>query len=145
MAKNLILINGPNLNLLGSREPEIYGHSTLSKIENDLTKYSKSFGCELYCFQSNHEGEIIESIHKAKENKVDAIIINPAGLSHTSIALRDALVGVQIPFVEIHISNIFQRENFRQFSYLSAVASGVITGLGEEGYKYAVEFCIKKL
>lgn len=145
MAKNLLLINGPNLNLLGTREPEVYGSSTLADVEQAAIAQANAAGAKLACFQSNHEGALIDRIHAARLDGVDAIVINPAGLTHTSVALRDALAGVAIPFVEIHISNIHQREAFRHFSYLSGIASGVICGLGIDGYRAAIDFSLKKL
>ncbi|MES2934586.1 MAG: type II 3-dehydroquinate dehydratase [Pseudomonadota bacterium] len=145
MAKNILLLNGPNLNLLGSREPGIYGDSTLSDIEVAARLQAQAAGATLASFQSNHEGALIDRIHAAKTEGIDAIIINPGGLTHTSVALRDALSGVAIPFVEVHISNIHQRETFRHHSYLSAVAVGVICGLGVDGYRAALDFTLNKL
>jgi 3-dehydroquinate dehydratase-2 len=145
MARNILLINGPNLNLLGTREPEVYGSATLADIEQAAQAQAAAAGAALTCFQSNHEGELIDRIQAAKAAGVDAIIINPGALTHTSIALRDALAGVAIPFIEVHISNIHRREAFRHISYLSAIAVGVICGLGTEGYCTALDFAIKKL
>jgi 3-dehydroquinate dehydratase-2 len=145
MAKNILLVNGPNLNLLGSREPEIYGSATLADVERAASDQAKAAGASLSCFQSNHEGQLIDRIQAAKKEGVDAIVINPGGLTHTSIALRDALSGVAIPFIEVHISNIHQREAFRHHSYLSAIATGVICGLGTDGYRTAIEFALHKL
>lgn len=145
MALNLLLLNGPNLNLLGSREPEVYGSTTLGEVETAAAAQAEQSGAKLAVFQSNHEGALIERIHAAKKEGVDAIVINPGGLTHTSVALRDALAGVAIPFVEIHISNIHQREDFRHHSYLSDIAVGVICGLGTEGYTAALAFALKKL
>ena len=145
MAKNLLLLNGPNLNLLGTREPEVYGRTTLADIELAAQAQATAAGANLACFQSNHEGALIDRIHAAKNEGIDAIIVNPGGLTHTSIALRDALAGVSIPFIEVHISNIHQREAFRHASYLSAIAVGVICGLGTEGYRLAIDFALKKL
>lgn len=145
MAKKLLLVNGPNLNLLGTREPEVYGTTTLIDVEQAAIAQANAVGAVLACFQSNHEGALIDRIHAAKKEGVDAIVINPGGLTHTSVALRDALAGVAIPFVEIHISNIHQREAFRHHSYLSAIAVGVICGLGVDGYRAAIEFALKKL
>jgi 3-dehydroquinate dehydratase-2 len=144
MAKNLLLLNGPNLNLLGTREPEVYGASTLADIEHAAQAQAQAAGASLSCFQSNHEGALIDRIHAAKSEGVDAIVINPGGLTHTSVALRDALAGVAIPFVEVHISNIYQREAFRHHSFLSAIAIGTICGLGIEGYRFAIDFALKK-
>ncbi len=145
MANKLLLLNGPNLNLLGMREPEIYGASTLADVESLAKVQAAAAGADMICFQSNHEGALIDRIHAAKNDGVDAIVINPGGLTHTSIALRDALAGVAIPFVEVHISNIHQREAFRHRSYLSDIARGVICGLGVEGYRAAIDFALKKL
>ncbi len=145
MAKKLLLLNGPNLNLLGSREPEVYGATTLAEIEQAAVTQAQAAGASLSHFQSNHEGELIDHIHAARQAGVDAIVINPGGLSHTSVALRDALAGVAIPFVEVHISNIHRRESFRHHSYFSEIAAGVICGLGIDGYRYAIEFALKKL
>lgn len=137
----LLLINGPNLNLLGAREPEKYGSLTLKEIEQSLAEYVKeSDGSSLECFQSNHEGEIVDRIHKAREDKVQGIIINPGAYTHTSIAIRDAMLSVCIPFVEVHLSNIFAREPFRHHSYLSDIAAGCVIGLGASGYRYAADF-----
>lgn len=145
MAKNILLINGPNLNLLGTREPEVYGSETLIDIEEAAQAQALAVGARLIAFQSNHEGALIDRIQLAKQEGVDAIVINPGGLTHTSIALRDALSAVAIPFVEIHISNVHQRETFRQHSYLSAIAVGVICGLGSDGYRAAIDFSLKRL
>lgn len=145
MAKKLLLLNGPNLNLLGSREPLVYGATTLAEVELAARAQAEAAGASLDSFQSNHEGALIDRIHAAREAGVNAIIINPGGLTHTSISLRDALAGVAIPFVEVHISNIHKRESFRHHSYLSALAAGVICGLGIDGYRMAIEFAIKKL
>ena len=144
MAKNLLLLNGPNLNLLGTREPEVYGTSTLADIEQAAMAQAKAAGADLACFQSNHEGALIDRIHAARAEGIDGIVINPGGLTHTSVALRDALAGVAIPFVEVHISNIYQRETFRHHSFLSAIAQGTICGLGLDGYRFAIDFALKK-
>ena len=145
MAKNLLLLNGPNLNLLGTREPEVYGSTTLADVVLAAQAQAADAGVRLVHFQSNHEGALIDRIHAAKAEGVDAIVINPGGLTHTSVALRDALAGVAIPFVELHISNVHQREEFRHHSYLSGIAVGVICGLGVEGYRIAISFSIKQL
>ena len=145
MASKLLLLNGPNLNLLGTREPHIYGSTTLADIESAAKLQAAQVGAELQSFQSNHEGALIDRIHAAKSEQITAIIINPGALTHTSIALRDALIGVAIPFIEVHISNVHQRENFRHHSYLSDVAKGVILGLGTEGYRLAIDFSLKNL
>lgn len=145
MAKNLLLLNGPNLNLLGIREPEVYGSTTLADIESAAKAQAASAQAVLTSFHSNHEGALIDRIHAAREEKVDAIIINPGALTHTSVALRDALAGVAIPFLEVHISNIHKREPFRHKSFMSDIAVGVICGLGTEGYGAAIDFALKKL
>jgi len=145
MAKNLLLLNGPNLNLLGSREPEVYGSTTLAEIEREAVAQAKAGGAALSHFQSNHEGELIDRIHAARSASVDAIVINPGGLTHTSIALRDALAGVNIPFIEVHISNIHRREDFRHHSYLSELAASVICGFGTDGYRHAIDHALHRL
>ena len=145
MAKSILLLNGPNLNLLGTREPAVYGATTLAEIEQAAATEANSHGARLVSFQSNHEGALIDRIQAAKADGTDAIVINPGALTHTSIALRDALSAVAIPFVEVHVSNIHAREAFRHHSHLSAIAVGVICGLGPDGYLAAVEFAIKKL
>lgn len=145
MAKNLLLLNGPNLNLLGTREPEVYGSSTLADVERAAAAQAQALGAKLTCFQSNHEGALIDRIHAAKSEGIDVIVINPGGLTHTSISLRDALASVSIPFIEVHISNIHQREAFRHHSYLSGIAVGVICGLGVDGYRLAIDYALKKL
>ncbi|PRC91362.1 type II 3-dehydroquinate dehydratase [Solimicrobium silvestre] len=144
MAKNLLLLNGPNLNLLGTREPQVYGITTLQELEQAATAQALAAGAQLSCLQSNHEGVLIDRIHAAKQQNVDAIIINPGGLTHTSVALRDALAGVAIPFIEVHISNVHQREAFRHHSFLSEIAQGVICGLGVDGYRLAIDFALQK-
>jgi 3-dehydroquinate dehydratase-2 len=147
MSKNIsiLVIQGPNLNLLGTREPEVYGKTTMEDIHNKLGTISKSNAVELSTFQSNHEGELIDCVQKAKQDGVDFIIINPGAFTHTSVALRDALAGVAIPFIEVHLSNIHQREEFRKHSYLSDIAVGVICGLGAIGYELALEAAIAHL
>ena len=134
----ILVLNGPNLNMLGKREPEIYGAQTLDEIISQLTQQAQTKEIELSHVQSNAEHELINTIHQAFQ-KIDFIIINPAAFTHTSVALRDALLAVSIPFIEVHLSNVHARENFRQHSYLSDVASGVICGLGAKGYNYALE------
>ena len=145
MARKLLLLNGPNLNLLGTREPATYGVTTLAEIETAAQEQARAAGADLSFFQSNHEGVLIDRIHAARNEQVDAIIINPGGLTHTSVALRDALAGVAIPFIEVHISNVHQRETFRHHSYLSAIAKGVICGLGTDGYRLAIDFSLKNI
>ena len=144
MAKILVL-NGPNLNLLGIREPAHYGHQTLDDINAILIKQAQAAGHQLECFQSNAEFQLIETIHEAYQNKTDFIIINPAAFTHTSIALRDAMLGVSIPFVELHLSNIYQREEFRHRSFFSDIAVGVISGLGSKGYELALQYAFTHL
>jgi 3-dehydroquinate dehydratase-2 len=141
---NILLLNGPNLNLLGTREPQIYGAQTLSELELKLGGEAAALGVALTCFQSNHEGALIDRIHAARPEGVKAIIVNPGGLTHTSVSLRDAFAGVAIPFVEVHISNVHRREAFRHHSYLSAVAEGVIAGLGTEGYSAALRYLVAR-
>lgn len=141
----ILVLHGPNLNLLGTREPEHYGRVTLSDINKALVEMAESAGAELEAFQSNHEGALIERIHAAREQGVQAIIINPAAYTHTSVALRDALAGVAIPFVEVHLSNVHAREPFRHHSYFSDLAIGVICGLGHEGYRLALQYLLNKL
>ena len=135
----VLLINGPNLNLLGTREPERYGSATLAQIEGDCRHRALELGLEFVCFQSNGEGALIDRIQQAARENVDFLVINPGAYTHTSIGLRDALLAVGIPFVEVHLSNIHAREPFRQHSYLSDVAHGVIIGLGALGYRLALE------
>jgi len=150
MAQSILLINGPNLNLLGTREPHIYGTETLADVESRLETHCSSLSTtskqvSISCFQSNHEGLLIDRIHQARIDKVDAIIINAGAFTHTSVALRDALSGVSIPFVEIHITNVHAREEFRHKSFLADKAAAVICGLGTYGYVAALEFCISHL
>lgn len=144
MASSILLLNGPNLNLLGSREPHIYGHTTLADVVRNSEEHAKTLAISLESFQSNHEGALIDRIHAAK-GKAQFIIINPGGLTHTSVALRDALLGVEIPFVEVHITNVHAREPFRNHSYLSDKAVGVICGLGTFGYEAAITFAAAKM
>ena len=141
----LALINGPNLNLLGTREPEVYGTTTLAEIESRLEALAMSAGHMLSSFQSNAEHELVERIHRARSENVAFIIINPGAFTHTSIALRDAFVAVKIPFIEVHLSNIFAREAFRHSSYLSGVAVGIVSGLGPQGYELALQAAIARL
>ena len=141
---NILLINGPNLNLLGSREPEIYGNKTLNDIENDLFRISKNKSINLECFQSNHEGEIVDKIQDSVKN-IQGILINAGAFTHTSISIRDALIGSKIPFVELHISNIFSREDFRKESFLTDKAIGIISGFGISSYYLGLEGIIDYL
>ena len=142
---SILIVQGPNLNLLGTREPEVYGKTTLEDIHAKLTAQAKTHSINLLTFQSNHEGELIDRIQKAKQEGIEFIIINPGGFTHTSVALRDALSGVAIPFIEVHLSNIHQREEFRKHSYLSDVAVGVVCGLGAIGYELALQAAIQRL
>jgi 3-dehydroquinate dehydratase-2 len=134
----LLLLNGPNLNLLGLREPGLYGASTLAAIEGDLQERATALGVELACFQSNHEGALVDRIHAARE-VVEGILINAGAFTHTSVAIRDALLGVAIPFVELHLSNVHAREPFRHHSYLADKAVGVVSGFGPASYRLALE------
>lgn len=144
MTKSILLINGPNLNLLGTREPTIYGSTSLSDVTTSACTQCTAHSITLSHIQSNHEGILVDRIHEARGN-VDFIVINPGALTHTSVALRDALAGVEIPFVEVHISNIHKRESFRHHSYLSDKAEAVICGLGVFGYEAAIEFAARYL
>jgi 3-dehydroquinate dehydratase II len=141
----LLLLNGPNLNLLGSREPATYGSVTLASIEQRAVAVAKEAGHELATFQSNAEHELINRIHQAGRDGVALIIFNPAGFTHTSVALRDALLGVAIPFIEVHLSNIHAREPWRHHSYFSDVAAGIVLGFGAHGYELAVRAAIERL
>ncbi len=138
--KTILLINGPNLNLLGTREPEKYGNVTLQKVEEAMRAQVAEKGWSLLTFQSNHEGAIVDRIQEAAREGVDAVIINPGAYTHTSIAIRDAFLSVRIPFIEVHLTNIFSREEFRHHSYLSDIARGCIIGLGADGYRLAADF-----
>ena len=142
MAKNILLINGPNLNLLGTREPHIYGSTSLADVESQCQEKGKSLNVSVQTFQSNHEGAIVDRIQAARFD-VDGIIINPGAYTHTSVAIRDALIGTGIPFIELHVSNVHAREPFRHHSYFSDKASGIIVGLGTYGYQLAVEHIAK--
>lgn len=142
---DILVINGPNLNLLGTREPEHYGADTLQSINQKLTKIAADNGFSLEQVQSNAEVELIEHIHNAVQNATRFIIINPAAFTHTSVALRDALSGVAIPFIEIHLSNVHAREAFREHSYFSDIAVGVISGLGAQGYELALQAAMSQL
>ena len=142
---HFLVLNGPNLNLLGTREPGLYGQQTLQDIEQRLKQLAAQQQHQLSCFQSNAEFQLIDRIHQAVQDQVDFIIINPAAFTHTSVALRDALLGVGIPFIEVHISNVFARETFRHHSYLSDIAVGVISGLGPQGYELALKSAITHL
>jgi 3-dehydroquinate dehydratase II len=140
VARSVLVVNGPNLNLLGTREPAVYGSQTLADIERDLAAAGSGFGLKVQFFQSNHEGDLIDRVQAARGDGTDFIVINAGAFTHTSIALRDALAAVAIPFVEVHISNVFRRERFRHRSLLSDLAVGSIIGLGATGYRLALEF-----
>ena len=142
MAK-ILVIHGPNLNLLGSREPEVYGADTLDSIEQELNRAASSSGVELDSFQSNIEGEIVSRIQQAASDGTDFIVINPAAYTHTSIAIRDAFLAVNIPFIETHLSNVYTREEFRMHSYLSDIAVGIVCGFGKNSYLLALDAAIK--
>ncbi len=142
---NLLLINGPNLNLLGQREPDKYGHTTLAVLETRAAQHAVGLGHCLQCFQSNAEHALIERIHTAKQEAVAFIVINPGAFTHTSIAIRDALLAVAIPFIEVHLTNVHAREAFRQHSYFSDCAVGVIAGLGGQGYEFAISAAAAQL
>jgi 3-dehydroquinate dehydratase II len=141
----LLVLHGPNLNLLGTREPSVYGTTTLAEINQLLQDIASAAGMTLEAFQSNSEGALVDRVQAAKPEGVGMIVINPGAYTHTSIALRDAFAAVAIPFIEVHLSNVHAREEFRQKSYLSDVAVGVITGLGADGYQFAVEAAIRRL
>lgn len=142
---SILVLHGPNLNLLGTREPEVYGHATLDDINNELTAAAITAGHHLLTMQSNAEYELIERIHEASQEGINFILFNPGAFTHTSVALRDALLGVGVPFIEVHISNVHKRETFRQHSYLSDIAEGVICGLGTDGYSLALQAAIRRI
>jgi len=142
VAARILVINGPNLNLLGAREPGIYGTRTLAEIERDLSDVAQRHRAEVAFFQSNHEGALIDRVHAARTEGVDFIVINAGAFTHTSIALRDALAAVAIPFIEVHLSNVHAREAFRHRSYLAELAVGSVAGLGWAGYRFALEFAL---
>jgi len=141
--KNILVLNGPNLNLLGNREPGVYGHVTLDEINQKLTQLARQNGANISTLQSNAEAELIARIHAARQDGTNFIIFNPAAFTHTSVALRDALAAVAIPFVEVHLSNVFAREPFRKESYFSDIAVGVISGLGASGYELALQYALQ--
>lgn len=145
LPKTILVLHGPNLNLLGKREPQHYGISSLDDINQALQTRGAASGVSVEHFQSNHEGALIDRIHQAGRDGVDFILINPAGYTHTSVALRDAMAAVAIPFVEVHLSNVHTREAFRHHSYFSDLAIGVIAGLGPQGYELALEFALRHL
>ena len=140
--KAILVLHGPNLNLLGTREPEHYGSTTLAEINANLFALADKNGATLSCFQSNAESALIDRIHQARTDGTQFIVINPAAYTHTSVALRDALAAVAIPFIEVHLSNVHAREAFRRESYFSDLATGVISGLGASGYEFAVQFAL---
>lgn len=142
---NILVLNGPNLNMLGKREPEHYGRQTLSDIIEELETLADEYEVRLHHFQSNAEHELVERVQEALDDKIDFILINPAAFTHTSVALRDAMATVKIPFIEIHLSNIHKREDFRQHSFFSDLAEGVIAGLGPIGYQLALAAAVEKL
>ncbi len=142
--KKILVIHGPNLNLLGSREPDIYGRITLDEINNKLTQQAQKSGANISTLQSNAEFALVERVQAASQDGTDFIIINPAAFTHTSVALRDALAAVAIPFVEVHLSNVFAREAFRKESYFSDLAVGVISGLGASGYELALQYALSR-
>ena len=142
---DILVLHGPNLNLLGAREPNVYGHTTLDSINQRLTAQAMHAGFQLDSFQSNAEHLLIERIHQAMHDGTRFIVINPAAFTHTSVALRDALLGAAVPFIEVHLSNVYQREPFRQHSYFSDIAVGAVTGLGAIGYELALQAVITKL
>ncbi len=141
----ILLLNGPNLNLLGKREPQLYGADTLAAVEKHLKGMARDMGHELDAYQSNHEGELIDRIQKAGTDGVNFLLFNPGGYTHTSIALRDALLAVSLPFIEVHVSNPYRREHFRRHSYFSDIAAGVITGCGAQGYELALLAAARRL
>ena len=141
---SILVLNGPNLNLLGTREPQVYGSTTLEEINAELVALAAKAGTKLDCFQSNHEGALIDRIHAARIDGTMFAIINPGAFTHTSIAIRDAFSGVALPFIEVHLSNVYKREPFRHHSYLSDIAVGVICGLGVHGYRLALDFALTR-
>ena len=144
-AKSVLVLNGPNLNLLGTREPRLYGKETLAQINARLEATARAAGVGLACFQSNHEGVLVDRIQQAKRDGVGFIILNPAGYSYSSVAMRDALTAVQIPFIEVHLSNIHAREPWRAHTHFTAVAVGSVLGLGGRGYDLALDYAIRQL
>ena len=144
-SKSVLVLNGPNLNLLGTREPKLYGKDTLPDINRRLEAKAKSAGIRISCFQSNHEGVLVDRIQQAKGEGVGFIILNPAGYGYSSVAMRDALTAVQIPFIEVHLSNIHAREPWRAHTHFTAVAVGSVLGLGSQGYELALDYAIARL
>ena len=145
LAASVLVLHGPNLNLLGSREPQIYGRETLADIDRRLALKARAARMQLSTFQSNHEGALVDRIHQAGRDGVGFIIFNPAAYTHTSVALRDALAAVNIPFIEVHLSNVHAREPFRSRSYFAAIAVGTITGLGSHGYDLALDYALGRV
>jgi 3-dehydroquinate dehydratase-2 len=141
----ILVLHGPNLNLLGTREPAVYGSETLADIDAGLQSFAQSKNIEIVCFQSNHEGELIDRIHQAQADSFNGIVINPGGLTHTSVSLRDALSAVSLPVAEVHLSNTFAREEFRHHSFVSPVAVGMVCGFGAKGYNLALEGLLTKI
>jgi 3-dehydroquinate dehydratase-2 len=139
---SILVLNGPNLNLLGTREPQVYGSTTLDQINAELVSLAAKAGAKLECFQSNHEGALIDRIHATRTDGTEFAIINPGAFTHTSVAIRDAFAGVALPFIEVHVSNVHKREAFRHHSYLSDIAVGVIVGLGIHGYRLALDYAL---
>lgn len=142
---SVLVVHGPNLNLLGTREPQIYGSTTLDQINEDLVKFAADRGALLQTFQSNHEGALVDRIQQARVDGTRFIIINPAAFTHTSVAIRDAIAAIAVPFVEVHLSNVHRREAFRHHSYFSDLAEAVMAGFGPAGYRYAVDFALSRL
>ncbi len=142
--KTILVVHGPNLNLLGQREPEVYGRITLAEINQKLQQLAQTAGAKLLHFQSNAEAALVDRVQLARQDGTDFIIINPAAYTHTSVALRDALVAVAVPFIEVHLSNVFAREAFRKESYFSDIAVGVISGLGATGYELALQYALQR-
>ena len=141
---SILVLNGPNLNLLGTREPQVYGSTTLEEISAELIALAAKAGTKLECFQSNHEGALIDRIHATRLDGAQFAIINPGAFTHTSVAIRDAFSGVALPFIEVHLSNVYKREPFRHHSYLSDIAVGVICGLGVHGYRLALDYALSR-
>lgn len=142
---SVLVLHGPNLNLLGTREPQIYGSTTLDQINEDLVKFAADRGVLLQTFQSNHEGALVDRIQQARGDGTGFIVINPAAFTHTSVAIRDAIAGIALPFIEVHLSNVHRREAFRHHSYFSDLAEAVMAGFGPAGYRYAVDFALFRL
>ncbi|MGC1174333.1 type II 3-dehydroquinate dehydratase [Polaromonas sp.] len=142
---SVLVLHGPNLNLLGTREPQIYGSTTLDQINEDLVKFAADRGVLLQTFQSNHEGALVDRVQQARVDGTAFIVINPAAFTHTSVAIRDAIAAVALPFIEVHLSNVHRREAFRHHSYFSDLAEAVMAGFGPAGYRYAVDFALSRL